>query len=259
MRPPIIGICSAYEPARWSFWDMPAAIVASTYLDHIAQAGGIGIGLIPSDAATASPETLLDRIDGLLLLGGADVDPRNYGESPDPNLEATVPLRDAFELSLSRAAFARDLPILGICRGMQIMNVACGGTLHQHLADHGYAEHRKAPGHLDARTFHDVRVQSDSWAAQGIGSGTRSVNSHHHQGVAQVATGATVSATSAVDSLPEALEWRHQAFALGVQWHPEAMDLPATIAHFVSTCAEQLNVVSDSARAAPKTTAFSLK
>lgn len=236
---PIIGICAAYEQARWSYWEMPAAIVASTYLDHVARAGGIGIGLIPSDTATANPDLLLDSMDGLLLVGGVDIDPRNYGQMPDIRLEATAPDRDAFELSLTRAAFARDLPILGICRGLQIMNVARGGSLHQHLSDLGYAEHRKAPGFLDTTTAHEVHVEPGSRVAQGIGSGAQPVNSHHHQGIARVAAGATVSATSVADGLPEALEWNDRTFAVGVQWHPEAMDLSATITQFVSSCRQR--------------------
>lgn len=239
MRAPIIGICSAYETARWSFWEMPAAVVASTYLDHVVHAGGIGIGLIPSEEAARDPDLLLDRIDGLLLLGGADIEPRHYGEAPGPKLERTAPLRDKFELSLTRTAFARDLPVLGICRGLQIMNIAGGGTLHQHLDDHGYAEHRPAPGHLDERTHHDVVVEQGTWTARGTGSGVQRVNSHHHQGIAQVAAGAAVTAVSSADDLPEALEWRDRTFALGVQWHPEAMELGTTIAQFVRVCAEK--------------------
>ena len=147
--------------------------------------------------------------------------------------EATFPLRDEFELALVAAAFARDLPVLGICRGMQILNVAAGGTLHQHLADAGFAEHRPLPGSLGEQTFHPVAVEAESLLATATGAGEETVNSHHHQGVDRLGDGGRAVARSLPDGLVEAIEWPHLRFALGVQWHPEALELDSTVAGLV--------------------------
>ena len=239
MNTPVIGVCAAYERASWGYWDAPAAVVASSYLDHIERAGGLGIALIPMPSAPAQAARLAERIDGLLLIGGVDVHPHNYGEEPAATLESTGVGRDAFELAMVGAAFARDLPLLGICRGLQLMNVARGGTLHQHLDDAGHPGHREAPGRLDEASFHEVDVTAGSWAAAGTGAGRRAVNSHHHQGINRVSPGAVVTAVSVPGGLPEALEWPGQTFALGVQWHPEAMELSTTIAEFVAACGDR--------------------
>lgn len=234
---PVIGVCAAFERARWSFWDQPAAIVSSTYLNKINHAGGLAIGLIPGPDVTESPELLLRRIDGLLLIGGADLEPASYGAPRTERTEATVPTRDAFELALARAALEADIPVLGICRGMQILNVATGGTLHQHLLDVGFGEHRPSPGRLDDATFHDVEVDVDTYAASMTGSGLQVINSHHHQGVDKLGAGAVVTARSVPDGLPEALEWPTRRYALGVQWHPEAIELEHALTDFVHAAA----------------------
>ncbi|EME22662.1 peptidase C26 [Rhodococcus triatomae BKS 15-14] len=235
---PVIGVCAAFEAARWGFWDQRAAIVPATYLDKIATAGAIAIGLLPDERGAGEPDALLDRVDGLMLVGGVDVSPASYGEPQSDRTEATEPLRDTFELNLARAAMLRDIPILGICRGLQIMNVATGGTLHQHLLDAGYAEHRPSPGRLDHATFHEVDVVSGTRAAAVCGAGVQVVNSHHHQGVDVLGDGAVVTARSLPDHVPEALEWPQQRFALGVQWHPEAAELSHALTDFVSCTAE---------------------
>ena len=230
MTPPIIGICAAYETAAWSFWKQPAAIVSSTYINKVCDAGGLGIGLIPHPAVLSYPWLILNRIDGLLLIGGADLEPSSYGRQRTERTEATAPDRDAFELALAQAALAADLPVLGICRGLQILNVAAGGTLHQHLLDEGYAQHRPSPGRLDHQTFHDIDVNPGTLAAHMTGAGVSRVNSHHHQGISTVGQGAVVTARSLPDGLPEALEWPQSRYALGVQWHPEALssNMPST-------------------------------
>ncbi|OBF13796.1 gamma-glutamyl-gamma-aminobutyrate hydrolase family protein [Mycobacterium sp. ACS4331] len=230
---PIIGICAAFERARWGFWDQPAAIVSSTYLNKIERAGGVAIGLIPGALSAEAPELILSRIDGLLLIGGVDLDPASYGALRTDRTETTVPQRDAFELSLAKAALEADIPVLGICRGMQILNVATGGTLHQHLLDAGFDEHRPSPGRLDDATFHDIEVQSGTHAAKLAGGGRQTINSHHHQGVDKLGEGAVVSARSVPDGLPEALEWPSRQYALGVQWHPEASELEHAFTDFV--------------------------
>ncbi|MBS1888601.1 MAG: gamma-glutamyl-gamma-aminobutyrate hydrolase family protein [Actinobacteria bacterium] len=233
-RRPIVGICAARERAAWSFWDQDAALVAGTYLDSVRRGGGLPVGLVPEALAAADVEALVARIDALLLIGGADLDPATYGQVATERTEATYLERDEFELALVRTAFAHDLPVLGICRGLQIMNVATGGTLHQHLIDAGFGEHRPLPGSLGERTFHDVSVEADSLLGA---PGTLTVNSHHHQGVDRVGDGGRVVARSVPDGVVEAIEWPALRHALGVQWHPEALDLDTTIAALVSAAA----------------------
>lgn len=233
-RRPLIGICAAWDRAAWSFWDQDAALVAGTYLDTVRRAGGLPILLAPEPLAAADVESLIARVDGLLLIGGADLDPACYGQEPTARTEATFPLRDEFELALVRAAFAHDLPVLGICRGLQILNVATGGTLHQHLADAGFGEHRAAPGKLDESTHHQVEVEPASLLAVAAGAGPEVVNSHHHQGIDRVGEGGRVVARSLPDQVVEAVEWPQQRHALGVQWHPEALELDTTVAGLVA-------------------------
>lgn len=234
MSTPIIGVCAAFETASWGFWKQEAAIVPGTYLAKIQATGAVPLGLIPDARIAAEPALVVDRIDGLLLIGGVDVAPASYGAQDDPLTEATEPRRDEFEIALARTALRRNLPVLGICRGMQILNVATGGTLHQHLTAAGFDEHRRSPGRLDHPTFHEVEVDCDTHAASLAGSGVQTVNSHHHQGVDVLGAGAMVTARSLPDLLPEAIEWPEQGYALGVQWHPEAVELEHALTDFVS-------------------------
>lgn len=240
MATPVIGICAAFERARWGYWHQEAAIVPATYLAKTQAAGGVPLGLIPNAHATDRPELLLDRLGGLLLIGGVDVEPASYGAEKTGRTEQTEPRRDDFELALVRAAMRRDLPILGICRGVQVLNIATGGTLHQHLPDAGFDEHRRSPGRLDGTTFHDVEVDCDTLAARLSGSGVQAVNSHHHQGVDELGDGAVVTARSLPDRLPEALEWPSRRYVLGVQWHPEVAELDHALTDFVSAAAHHV-------------------
>lgn len=217
---PFIGICAAPEPARWSFWDQDAVLVADTYLHAVRKAGGRPLLFSPERLEPGDAEDLLRRVDGVLLIGGADMDPQFYGADRSDRTERTVPVRDRFELAIVAAALRIDVPVLGICRGLQVMNVATGGTLHQHLLDHGFGEHRPASGRLDGPTRHRVTVERDSLVAH---AGTLLVNSHHHQGIATVGKGGRVVARSQPDGVIEAIQWDAQRYALGVQWHPEAM------------------------------------
>ncbi|MFZ4511539.1 MAG: gamma-glutamyl-gamma-aminobutyrate hydrolase family protein, partial [Candidatus Nanopelagicales bacterium] len=152
MGRPVIGLSTYVEPARWGAWDVPAALLHTWYVDAVQTAGG-RVVLLPPDTAD---DDVLDRIDGLILIGGADVGPANYGAEPHPSVDAPRVERDASELLLCRGAHARDLPLLGICRGMQVMAVAHGGSLIQDLPDAGYGlVHRERPGTF---TEHDVRL-----------------------------------------------------------------------------------------------------
>jgi len=228
---PAIGICAAWDRAAWSFWHQDAALVAGTYLDCVRRAGGLPIMLAPELLSERDVEALIARVDGLLLIGGADLDPASYGQAATARTEATYPLRDEFELALVRAAFAADLPVLGICRGLQVMNAATGGTLHQHLTDAGFAEHRALPGSLGEPTMHALAIEPGSLPAAPL---PETVNSHHHQGIDRVGEGGQIVARSVPDGLVEAVQWPRQRYALGVQWHPEAMHLDATIAGLVA-------------------------
>ncbi|MDX6583294.1 MAG: putative glutamine amidotransferase, partial [Solirubrobacterales bacterium] len=136
MSRPVIGISAAVESAAWGAWqEVEVNISQRTYSRGINEAGGLPLLLPPSDAATAEPGELLELLDGLLLSGGADLDPASYGATLDSQTTNARADRDAFELALARGALDRDLPVLGVCRGMELLNVACGGTLDQHLAD----------------------------------------------------------------------------------------------------------------------------
>jgi putative glutamine amidotransferase len=161
-------------------------------------------------------------LDGLILAGGRDVDPAAYGAEPHPATDPPSSDRDAFEIALARRAMERDIPLLGICRGMQVMNVARGGTLRQHLPDDvGHEDHRRALGTFTGAD-HDVRLADDSLAARVTGERRHATKSHHHQGVDAIGEGFAVTGWATVDELPEAIEDPSRRFALGVQWHPEA-------------------------------------
>jgi putative glutamine amidotransferase len=222
MDRPVIGLCTALERARWSVWDQQAFLLPRSYIDAVQRAGGLAIMLPPDARAMKDPDAVLDLVDGLILAGGADIDPDAYGEERHRNTVGTVPERDTFEIALTRRAFERDVPLLGICRGMQLMNVARGGTLLQHLPEsHGHHEHRRNPGSFDGAD-HDVRLAEGSLAARAAGETTHGTKSHHHQGVDRLGDGLEVTGWSTLDELPEAIEVPSSRFALGVQWHPEA-------------------------------------
>jgi putative glutamine amidotransferase len=232
MTRPVIGICAALERARWSVWDQRAALTPLSYVQAVQRAGGLVVLLPPDPLLVAEPDAALELIDGLILAGGADIDAASYGAQAHPETVDTVPERDAFEIALTRAAIERDMPVLGICRGMQLINVACGGTLVQHLPEHlGHQEHRRVLGSFDG-SDHDVVLAEGSLAASAAGEILHATKSHHHQGVQRLGEGLVVSGTSMLDELPEAIEWEggpsDRRFVLGVQWHPEA-DLASSV------------------------------
>jgi putative glutamine amidotransferase len=241
MARPVIGICTALERARWSVWDQQAYLLPRSYIDAVQREGGIALMLPPDERVEEEPDGILDLIDGLILAGGADIDPASYGEQPHPETRGTVPERDRFELALARRALERDIPLLGVCRGMQLMNIATGGTLLQHLPEsHGHHEHRRNPGTFDGAD-HDVRLQEGSLAERAAGEAVHATKSHHHQGIDRVGDGFEVTGWSVIDELPEAFEAPDRRFALGVQWHPEADERSRLISALVAEAAAARN------------------
>jgi putative glutamine amidotransferase len=218
----VIGLSTALERARWGPWDTTAHVLARSYSDQVQRAGGIAVLLPPDPRAGDDPEPWMELLDGLIITGGADVDPSVYGAAPHPATQGWVPERDAFEIALARAAMEADLPLLGVCRGMQVMNVARGGTLIQHLPDDvGHEDHRRTMGSFD-NADHDVRLADGSLARRVAGEANHSTKSHHHQGVDRIGVGLEVTGWATIDDLPETIEDPTCRFALGVQWHPEA-------------------------------------
>jgi putative glutamine amidotransferase len=233
MARPVIGICTAVERARWSVWDQQALLLPRSYVDAIQRAGGLALMLPPDPEAERDPDETLDLLDGLILAGGADVDPASYGAEPHPETHDTVPERDDFEVALARRAIERDMPFLGICRGMQLLNVARGGTLLQHLPEsHGHHEHRRVVGSFDGAD-HEVRLADGSLARRAIGEPVHGTKSHHHQGVDRIGNGLVVTGWAMLDELPEAIELPSKRWVLGVQWHPEADTTSRLIAALV--------------------------
>jgi putative glutamine amidotransferase len=239
VRKPVVGICAAIERARWGAWDQDAALLPLTYVQAVQRAGAVALMLPPDDALVDDPEELIALLDGLLLAGGSDIDPSSYGAERHPETVDTVPERDVFEIALTRAAIERDIPVLGICRGCQLINVARGGTLLQHLPDHlGHEEHRRVLGSFDGAD-HDVQLADGSLAALAADEVAHATKSHHHQGIERLGEGLVVTGFSVLDELPEAIESPGSRFLLGVQWHPEADPASNVIGAFVAAAAER--------------------
>jgi putative glutamine amidotransferase len=232
-----VGICAAVERVRRDPWDEVVAMIQLTYPAAVQRAGGIALVLPPDEAALDAPDPFLDRVDGLLLAGGADVDPSAYGAELRPETGPTTPERDRFELALVRRALARALPVLGVCRGMEIMNVALGGTLVQHLDETD--RHRHTPG---AFGDHEVRLEPGSLVAAAAGAERLTVKSHHHQGVDSLGRALIASGWSVGDDLVEAIELPDHRFALGVLWHPEEGGEGGVIASLVEAARSGVEV-----------------
>jgi putative glutamine amidotransferase len=212
----VIGISCYCEQASWSSWNMPAALLPQRYVDRVTESGGIAVLLPPQGGV----DEALGRLDGLLLSGGGDIDPARYEAERAPAPTRVSEQRDAAELALFSQALSLGLPVLGICRGMQVINVARGGTLHQHLPDvTGHDGHSPTPG---SYATHQVRLAPGSRLAGIIGGPGADVPTHHHQGVDRLGKGLSAAAWAA-DGLVEAVELDpgEHPFVLAVQWHPE--------------------------------------
>jgi putative glutamine amidotransferase len=233
--PPIIGICAVKERARWAFWDQTAHLAADTYVSALQDTGALTV-LLP--VTTGPPEALLDRLDGLMLIGGADLDPAIYGQERSEATENTYPDRDEFELALTRAAVDRGLPYLGICRGMQLLNVAFGGTINQNLvSDDGTNPHRRIVGTF-VGTEHDIDLDPGSLVARAAGEEVHEARCHHHQAIDRLGSGLVVTAR-ARDGVAEAIELSDpDRWVLGVQWHPEAGDKRQLFEAFAEAAAQ---------------------
>jgi putative glutamine amidotransferase len=210
---PVVGITTYLTPAAWGAWQLDAALVPASYVRAVTRAGGVPL-LVPPGAAY---EETLDSVDGLIFSGGSDLDPELYGEQAHPETDGWVRERDDFELGLMQAALARDVPLLAICRGSQVLNVALGGDLEQHVPDRVQTNlHKETPGVF---AEHDVAVLEGTRLASILGD-RADVKSHHHQGYGELGSGLR-EAARAPDGTVEALEDPTRRFALGVLWHPE--------------------------------------
>jgi putative glutamine amidotransferase len=219
---PIIAILAHITNATYGVWKQPSVVLPAGYVTEVQRTGGIAVVVTPDGYLVDHPDELLDRVDGVILSGGGDIDPAAYGAERHPETSLVMPERDAFELALTRRAVERDLPVLGVCRGMQVLNVAFGGTLLQHLPEHlGHGEHRRVAGSFDGAD-HDVRLTDGSLAARAAGELRHGTKSHHHQGIDELGDGLVVTGSSTLDELVEAIELPERRFVLGVQWHPEA-------------------------------------
>ena len=215
MARPVVGITTYVTSAKWGYWDTEAALVPADYVRAVERAGGRPLLVPPS---TDGVDETLGAVDALIFSGGSDLGPELYGQDPHPETFGVHEERDRAELTLLEAALDRDMPVLAICRGSQVLNVACGGDLVQHLPDVvGDEKHKHTPG-----TFadHNVTLEKGTKLASVLGD-RAPVKSHHHQGFGRVGEGLRVAA-HAEDGTVEAVEDPSHRFALGVLWHPEA-------------------------------------
>ncbi len=268
---PVVGLSASDQHVRYGAWDTTATLVPAAYVRMVELAGGIPVLLPPpaepaGERAAGAPARdrpggdfvgrraaehaarVVERLDAVVLTGGTDVDPALYGEDPHERTQPADPARDAFELALVAACEERDLPLLGICRGLQLLNVARGGSLVQHLADAGESAHLDSPGRF---SHHPVRLEEGSAVDSVYGPrGVREqvVACHHHQGVARLGRGLVVTATGG-DGVVEALEAPGSRFVVAVQWHPEADGDPSLFEALVAAAASQ----ASPARGGPRT------
>jgi putative glutamine amidotransferase len=237
---PAIGICAAIERVRWGPWEETVAMAPRSYGRAVNAAGGLALLLPPDESAIDHPDPLLDRIDALMLAGGSDIEPAVYGAKPHAETGLTWPERDNFEVAILRRAIDREMPVLAICRGMQMLNVARGGTLEQHVPERiGHEDHRRVAGRYGD---HEVRLDPGSRAARAAGAERVKVFSHHHQGVAELGQGLVESGWSEGDDLTEAIEIPGEPYVLGVLWHPEEDRESPLVASLVDAARQKASV-----------------
>ncbi len=234
-RLPLIGLSSYdVDEAHWDVWSLPVHLLPTRYADSVRAAGGVPV-LLPPGAADPDAEAaaVVARVDGLLLSGGTDVDPALYGALRHPATQPARPDRDRWELALTRAALDAGVPVLGICRGMQLLDVALGGTLEQHLPDRvGSTMHCPSVGE---HARHTVTVAAGSTLAALLGAGEHDISTYHHQAVDRLGSGLAPAARAA-DGVVEALELPGR-WVVGVQWHPESDGGGPLLAGFVGAAA----------------------
>lgn len=216
-RRPVIGLTTYLEQAQCGVWDVPAAFLPKVYFDAVSQAGGIAVLVPPQPLDEAGADAILDGLDGLILTGGKDVDSRRYGQEPHPTNDVPRRDRDAIEDLLLARVIARDIPFLGICRGLQVLNTALGGSLIQHLPDAIGSTRYNAGGGVF--TANPAIIEPGTKTAELLGDRV-TVQSYHHQAVDEVAPGLTVSARSD-DGIVQAVDVDAMTFGVAVQWHPE--------------------------------------
>lgn len=232
MSRPVIGLTGCVEQGRFGHWDEVCDLLPRSYSDAIARAGGTPLILPPQEAVVESPDDVLALVDALIVTGGSDIDPSAYGADRHPETNPTFPLRDAVEVALTRRAAELDRPVLGICRGSELLNVAFGGDLEQHLPDRlGHARHSQTPGFFGD---HEVRLRPGSLASQAAGEEHHAVKSFHHQGLGRLGDGLVATGWAADEDLVEAVEAPGRAFVLGVLWHPEEDERSPVIAALVA-------------------------
>jgi len=215
--PPIIGLTTYLEQAQTGVWDVPAAFLPRVYFDAVTRAGGIAVLLPPQPVNDRIAERVLDGLDGIILTGGKDIDPARYGQEPHPTTDVPRLDRDDWEDTLLRAAIDRELPFLGICRGLQVLNVALGGTLLQHLPDVvGSTKYNLGQGDFNSVP---VGVAASTRLSTLVGESV-DAKVYHHQAIDRVADGLRVSAHSG-DGIIQAVELETVPFGVAVQWHPE--------------------------------------
>jgi putative glutamine amidotransferase len=216
-RRPVVGLTTYLEQVQSDGWDVPAGYLSSNYFEGVISAGGVAVLLPPQPVDPEIVNSVLDSLDALLITGGYDLDPATYGQQPHPTTDQPRTVRDAFEFALLRGALDRGLPVLGICRGVQVLNVVFGGTLHQHLPEVlGHKGHRAGGGVF---TRLPVRTVAGTRLAALLGESAEGP-CYHHQAIDKVGEGLVVSAWDR-DGVVEALELPGDSFVLAVQWHPE--------------------------------------
>jgi putative glutamine amidotransferase len=214
---PVVGLTTYLQQAQTGVWDVRASFLPAVYVDGVTSAGGIAMLLPPQPVDQAIVERVLDGLDGLVVTGGRDVDPASYGQARLPTTDEPARDRDAWEFALVRGALARGLPLLGICRGAQVLNVALGGTLHQHLPDVvGHYQHQLGNAAFNTSP---IRTVAGTRLAALIGEST-DAQCYHHQAIAELGDGLLASAWDP-DGVVEAVEVPGERFVLAVQWHPE--------------------------------------